>query len=149
MKLHDSLRISASGLSAERLRMDVISSNVANANTTRSPQGGPYRRQVALLASESPESQFKNALSRLRSEDSSVTQGVRIAGIKEDSSPNKRVYDPKHPDANDDGFVEYPNVDVMKEMVELITASRAYDANITVMNNTKNMLFRTLEIGQR
>ncbi|MCR4440980.1 MAG: flagellar basal body rod protein FlgC [Peptococcaceae bacterium] len=148
MNIFKAMRISATGLSAERLRMDVISANIANANSTRSPGGGPYKRQVALLAAvKSGANSFKNLLknSEKKVED---LQGVRVVGIVEDGSPPKRVYDPKHPDALPDGYVEYPNVDVMKEMVELITASRAYEANITVLNSTKSMALKTLEIGQ-
>ncbi|MDD2212097.1 MAG: flagellar basal body rod protein FlgC [Clostridia bacterium] len=147
MDLLKSLNISASGLSAERLRMDVISSNIANANSTQTVKGSPYRRRVALLAPQSTPENFKNIL-----QDSLKNKipysGVRVAGIVEDSSPLKRVYDPQHPQASADGYVEYPNVDVMKEMVELITASRAYEANVTALNSTKNMFLKTLEIGR-
>lgn len=147
MKAFDALRISATGLSAERLRMDVISSNIANANSIRTQEGGPYRRQVALLAPiEKEENSFKSILNKEQNEE--YGKGVKIAGIIEDKSPLKMVYDPKHPDANKEGYVAYPNVNVMKEMVELITASRAYDANITAMNATKNMFLKTLEIGR-
>lgn len=148
MNIFKAMRISATGLSAERLRMDVISSNIANANSTRSAAGGPYKRQVALLAAvKNGASSFKNLLknSKQAAED---LEGVRVVGIVEDNSPPKRVYDPKHPDATPDGYVEYPNVDVMKEMVELITASRAYEANITVLNSTKSMALKALEIGK-
>lgn len=146
MSIFQSLSISASGLSAERLRMDVISSNIANANSTQTADGGPYRRKVALLAPGTAES-FKSML-----QDSLKKQvpysGVRVVGIVEDTSPLKRVYDPQHPQASADGYVEYPNVDIMKEMVELITASRAYEANVTAMDATKSMFLKTLEIGR-
>jgi flagellar basal-body rod protein FlgC len=147
MSLFKSLGISASGLSAERLRMDVISSNIANANSTQTVKGGPYRRRVALLAPQKNEESFKNILQDSLKNMPSYS-GVRVAGIIEDSSPLKRVYDPEHPHASADGYVEYPNVDVMKEMVELITASRAYEANVTALNSTKNMFLKTLEIGR-
>ncbi len=148
MNIFDSLNISASGLSAERLRMDVISSNIANANTTRTAKGGPYRRQIALLApDEGSATSFKAALGRAQEKELS-SGGVRVVKIMEDPSPTKKVYDPKHPDASSDGYVEYPNVDVMKEMVEMITASRAYEANITTLNATKNIFMKTLEIGR-
>lgn len=148
MNIFGALKISASGLSAERLRLDTISANIANANTTRTENGGPYRRQVALLAPmQNEEKSFKNVLRRAQGEMSSAA-GVRVVGISEDPTPNKRVYDPKHPDADSDGYVEYPNVDIMKEMVEAITASRAYEANVTAMNSTKSMFLKALEIGR-
>lgn len=148
MNILDSLNISASGLSAERLRMDVISSNIANANSTRTAKGGPYRRQIALLApDELSNNGFKAALGHARERELSC-EGVRVVKIIRDPSPTKKVYEPKHPDASSDGYVEYPNVDVMKEMVEMITASRAYEANITTLNATKSMFMKTLEIGR-
>jgi len=148
MNIFQALRISASGLSAERLRMDTISANIANANTTRTEKGGPYRRQVALLAPmENQEGSFKDVLRRAQGAQPQAA-GVRVVGIVEDPSPTKRVYDPKHPDADNEGYVEYPNVDVMKEMVEAITASRAYEANVTALNSTKSMFLKALEIGK-
>lgn len=148
MNLFQALRISASGLSAERLRMDTISSNIANAGTTRTEKGGAYKRQVAVMAAAEPEKRsFKDVLAQAGTE-KIKPRGVRVVGIYEDNSPLKRVYDPKHPDAGPEGYVEYPNVDVMKEMVEVITASRAYEANVTVLNSTKSMFMKTLEIGR-
>jgi flagellar basal-body rod protein FlgC len=147
MNLFKTLNISASGLSAERLRMDVISSNIANAGSTRSAKGGPYRRQVALLAPQNRQESFQKTLQDSLNRQAPYS-GVRVAGIVEDQSPFKKVYDPKHPHASPDGYVEYPNVDVMKEMVELITASRSYEANVTVLNSTKSMFLKTLEIGR-
>jgi flagellar basal-body rod protein FlgC len=148
VNLFQALKISASGLSAERLRMDIISSNIANASSTRTEKGGAYRRQVAVLATAEPErNSFKEALLQANSS-GGYPRGVRVVDIHEDESPLKKVYDPKHPDAGPDGYVEYPNVDVMKEMVEAITASRAYEANVTVLNTTKSMFLKTLEIGR-
>lgn len=148
MNIFQALKISASGLSAERLRLDTISANIANANTTRTEKGGPYRRQVALLAPmRHRENSFKDILRQAQG-DMPPVAGVRVVGISEDPTPNKLVYDPKHPDANRDGYVEYPNVDIMKEMVEAITASRAYEANVTAMNSTKSMFLKALEIGK-
>lgn len=148
MNIFKAMKISASGLSAERLRMDVISSNIANANSTRSVNKGPYKRQVALLASI--KDQTGSFFSLLKKEEQKKEQfsGVRVASIVEDPTPTKKVYDPNHPDAGPDGYVEYPNVEVMKEMVEMITASRAYEANVTVLNSTKSMALKTLEIGR-
>jgi len=148
MNIFQALKISASGLSAERLRMDTISANIANANTTRTEKGGAYRRQVALLAPmENQANSFQEALRKAQGSMPPVA-GVRVVGISEDPTPNKRVYDPKHPDADSEGYVEYPNVDIMKEMVEAITASRAYEANVTALNSTKSMFLKALEIGK-
>lgn len=147
MQLLKSMGISASGLSAERLRMDIISSNIANANSTQTVQGGPYRRQVAILAPQKNCGGFKNAL-QASLQKIPPYSGVKVAAIMDDPAPLKRVYDPEHPHASADGFVDYPNVDVMREMVELITASRAYEANVTALNSTKNMIMKTLEIGR-
>lgn len=148
MNIFKAMRISASGLSAERMRMDVISSNIANANSTRTAAGGPYRRRVALLAAVKEQAgRFKNIL-KGETQKQAELQGVRVVAIAQDPSPTKKVYDPTHPDAAADGYVEYPNVDVMKEMVEMITASRAYEANVTALNSTKNMALKTLDIGK-
>ncbi|HHZ16606.1 MAG TPA: flagellar basal body rod protein FlgC [Peptococcaceae bacterium] len=146
MDLFHALNTSATGLSAERLRMDVISSNIANANTTRTEKGGAYRRRVAVLAPQNAPSFQQVLQNSLRKQ--APYSGVRVAEVVEDSSPLKRVYDPTHPDAGPDGYVDYPNVDIMKEMVELITASRSYEANATVLNSTKSMFLKTLEIGR-
>mgnify|MGYP000943111047 CR=1 FL=1 len=143
----NAIKSSASGLSAERLRMDVISSNIANAQTTRTAKGGPYRRQVVLLAPQKEQNSFQNILQNTLRKQAPYS-GVKVAAIVEDQAPLKRVYDPTHPDAGEDGYVVYPNVDVMTEMVELITASRSYEANVTVLNATKSMLLKTLEIGR-
>ena len=137
-------RIAASGLTAERLRMDTIANNLANANTTRTPEGGPYRRQVPVFApildrvmrgGGSPSGSFSGG-------------GVQVVGVLSDPSPPRLVYDPQHPDANADGYVEMPNVHVVKEMVDLITATRAYEANIAALNSAKSMAQRALEIGR-
>jgi flagellar basal-body rod protein FlgC len=130
--MFDSLRISASGMSAERLRMDVVAANIANADTTRGPDGQPYRRREVVL---SPGGSFDEVL-----------HGVQVAGIVEDQSPPRRVYDPGHPDADAQGYVSMPNVSPITEMVDLIGASRAYEANVTAMNVAKQMVNRALDI---
>ena len=137
MSLFDSLRISASGLSAERLRMDVVASNLANANTTKGADGQPYRRKEVVLQSAdgSGASSFQDVL-----------QGVEITGVVDDDSPLRRVYDPGHPDADAQGFVTLPNVNTVSEMVDLITATRGYEANVQAMNAAKQMFSRALEI---
>ncbi len=145
MSFFKALRISASGLTAERLRMDTISNNLANANTTRSVEGGPYRRQVPVFAPILDQS-MHGAKSPIHG--GSKGQGVQVVGIVSDPSPPRLVFDPQHPDANADGYVEMPNVHVVKEMVDLITATRAYEANVTALNSAKSMAQRALEIGR-
>jgi flagellar basal-body rod protein FlgC len=130
--MFESLRISASGMSAERLRMDVISANIANADSTTGPDGQPYRRQEVVLE---PGGSFDDVL-----------KGVQVAGIAEDQSPPRRVYDPGHPDADAQGYVSMPNVSPITEMVDLIGASRSYEANVTAMNASKQIVTRTLDI---
>lgn len=143
MGLFDSINISASGLTAERLRMDIISNNIANANVTRTPNGdGPYRRKIPIF---SEKRSFSDLLSSSRE---NLTSGVEVVRIEEDQSPFKLVYQPGHPDARPDGYVEYPNVDVVLEMVDLISASRAYEANMTVINDTKSMMQKTLDLSR-
>ncbi len=135
------LDISASGLTAQRLRMDIIASNIANANTTRTPEGGPYRRKVVIF-----EEQLKDAIGELTPWSSGEAKGVRVSGIVESKEPPRLVYDPAHPDADERGYVAMPNVSVVKEMTDMISASRAYEANLMVMNLARTMLNRTLDI---
>lgn len=139
--------ISASALTAERLRMDVISNNIANANTTRTLEGGPYIRQRVVFAPRfDPAPTFSPIVPTMTPEGLPV--GVRVTGIMKDPSPPKMVYDPGHPDANAEGYVAYPNVNVVNEMVDMISATRAYEANITVFNATKSMALQALTIGK-
>lgn len=146
MAFLNSINVSASGLTAEKLRMDVISRNIANVNTTRTADGTPYRRQVVVFREAEKQMPFSEYLS-----DASrklIGSGVKVVGIKEDKTPFKSVYDPGHPDADEQGYVKMPNVDVMTEMVNMISASRAYEANITAINSTKSMAMKALEIGR-
>ena len=145
MSVFKTFRIAASGLTAERLRMDTIAKNLANANTTRSADGGPYRRQVPIFA-PILERSMHGARSPIQR--GAQGQGVQVVGVVTDPSPPRLVYDPQHPDANADGYVEMPNVHVVKEMVDLITATRAYEANIAALNSAKSMAQRALEIGR-
>lgn len=137
MSIFSNFGISASGLTAQRLRMDTIANNIANIETTRTPEGGPYQRQVPLFASR--ESQ----------ETGQPGGGVRVQALLRDQSPFKRVYEPGHPDADEEGYVLMPNVELVKEMVDMIDASRAYEANVTALNTAKEMAQRALEIGRR
>lgn len=146
MGMFGGINASASGLTAERLRMDVISNNIANANTTRTAEGGAYRRQIVVFE---PRTQQNSFASMLDSEMGAGTgNGVRVVGIEKDNSPTRRVYDPNHPDANKEGYVELPNVNIVSEMVDMITATRAYEANVTAVNSAKNMALKALEIGK-
>ena len=143
MGLFDALNVSGSGLSAERLRMDVTAENLANAQTTRGPDGQPYRRKEVVLQQQG--GGFETALTSAMGS-STPAQGVEVAAIVEDPLPNRMIYDPGHPDANGEGYVEMPNVDPVTEMVDLISASRAYEANVTAMQTAKAMFSKTLEL---
>lgn len=150
MSIFNALNISASGLSAQRLRMDLISQNIANVSTTRDDNGNPYRRQTLVVAEKSDK--FSNLLtqaSSLRSNSELNGSGVKVTGIVEDHvTPMKEVYDPSHPDADENGYVTYPNVNTVTEMTNLIDATRSYEANVTAFNATKNMLLKGLEVGK-
>lgn len=134
MSIFSGMRISASALSAERLRLDVISSNIANVRTTRTDEGGAYVRKTAVFSEN-----YDEKLGML---------GVKTLKIEEDKSPLKKEYDPGHPDADEDGYVEYPNVDLLIEMSDLISASRAYESNVDTLNAQKSMISKALEIGR-
>ena len=148
MGLIQSLRTSASALMAQRLRMDVIANNVANMNTTRTAAGGPYRRQTVTFSEQGREVPFRDFLGHAsgRGRDGG---GVQVTAIVEDNTPPRRVHDPTHPDADADGFVLLPNIDVVTEMTDLLGASRAYQASVTVLNATKSMALDALRIGRQ
>ncbi|HUR86061.1 MAG TPA: flagellar basal body rod protein FlgC [Solirubrobacteraceae bacterium] len=146
MSLFDAIDTAASGLSAERMRMDVTAENLANAQTTRGADGQPYRRKVVTLQQDGG-SNFGATLDGAMGRGSAGgSGGVRVTGIAEDATPNRLVYDPGHPDADARGYVSMPNVQPVTEMVDLISASRAYEANVTVMQTAKSMFAKTLEI---
>lgn len=147
MGYFSSLEASASALTAQRLWMDTISQNIANASTTRTDKGTPYRRRLVVFEEKTPDVPFSEYLSR-SSKERYIGSGVRVTRIVEDSSPLKRVYDPGNPEADGEGYVSMPNVDIITEMVNMISASRAYEANITSINTTKNMALKALEIGK-
>lgn len=147
--MFSSLNITSSALTAQRLRMDVISSNVANVDSTRAKYVNgnwvPYRRKMVVL--ETKGDQFSNLLNKAMNK-GTVPSGVKVSRIVEDETPYKLVYNPDHPDANEDGYVQMPNVDPLKEMVDLINATRSYEANVTVFNASKSMLVKALDIGK-
>ncbi len=147
MSMFGGIDAAASGLTAERLRMDVISNNIANANTTRSVEGGAYhRRYVVFQPRERGREDFASVLRHKI--DNKAGNGVRAMKIEEDKTQGPLVYDPGHPDANADGYVERPNVNIVQEMVDMITASRAYEANAASINAAKGMVQSALNIGK-
>ncbi|MBE6044727.1 flagellar basal body rod protein FlgC [Clostridium thermopalmarium] len=143
MSAFSSIRISSSGLSAERLRMDTIASNIANVSTTRGENGQPYRRKVAVF-----QENLKQELNKNTNTYENKLNGVKAVGIIEDNSELRRVYDPTHPDADEEGYVLMPNVNILNEMADMIAATRAYEANVTAINSEKNMFMKALEIGR-
>lgn len=128
MGLYTSIEVSATGLSAERVAMDVIANNIANVNTTRTAEGGPFKRQLVVFAQKNESS-----------DSGSARAGVDVVGIAADQSPDKLVYDPSHPDADANGYVHMPNIEVVKEMVDMMAASRAYEANVTAIQEARQM----------
>ena len=145
MGMFDSMHISASGLAAERLRMDVISQNLANVNSTRGADGKPYRRhEVVFKASDNVPGTTSS--SAAGSTSGSQLHGVEAVAIVEDPSELRAVHDPSNPDADENGYVYYPNVNPVTEMVDMMTATRAYEANVTAMNAAKNMALKALDI---
>lgn len=142
MDLMSAMKVGAAGLSAQRTRMNVVSSNLANVNTTRTPEGGPYRRKEVILAATPVENSFGKALA------DSVSQPTVVA-VREDRGEFQKVYDPSHPDADAEGYVSMPNVNVMKEMVDMLSATRAYEANAAVINTVKTMAQKAIDIGNR
>ncbi len=141
-----SLDISGSGLTASRLRMDILSQNIANAATTRTEDGGPYRRKMVVYE-PAEQSSFKHMLQNKINE-TSTPKGVKVTKIVDDTSDFTPVYDPTHPDANEDGYVMMPNVNPIKETIDMMSATRAYDANITVFNAVKGMAVKALDMGR-
>lgn len=144
MGMFGAIDAAASGLTAERLRLDIISNNIANANTTRTAGGGAYRRQMVVFQPRTDQASFLQVLNK----QITAGQGVKVSGVVQDQSPLRRVYDPQHPDANSEGYVEMPNVHIVTEMVDMITATRSYEANVAAVNAAKSMALKALEIGR-
>ncbi len=139
MNLISGIDITASALNAQKTRLDIVAQNIANAQTTRTPNGGPYQRQVVSFESELLKHEGKSGAS---------LQSVKVAQVTTDHTPGQQVYNPQHPDAGPDGLVTMPNVNLSYEMVDLITASRAFEANLSVAKNARQMAMKTLEIGK-
>lgn len=146
MSFLNGIDICASGLTAQRLRMDVISNNLSNATTTRTEKGGPYRRQTVVFEARADKASDFGSV--LQDEIEKYGGGVRVKAIREDTSPFRRVYEPSNPDADKDGYVNYPNVNVVTEMVDMISATRSYEANITTLNSIKSMALKAIDIGR-
>lgn len=152
MGLFSSINVAASGLTAQRTRLDVVSNNIANADTTRTPEGGPFRRSRVIFRPRVQQPYWRSPFLP-KTLDNGVGQGVRIAEIEKDSDAKPRlVYDPTHPDAiktgPQKGYVEMPNVNIVEEMVDMISASRSYEANVAVVNGAKSMFQGALNIGR-
>jgi len=145
MDIFTAMDVSASALTAERTRMNIISSNLANANSTRTAEGGPYKRKDAVFAADPGKPSFGSTLSRISGRQPT---GVQVTQIVEDQSAPRLKYDPHHPDADQSGNVALPNVNVVEEMADMITASRAYEANVTAVQAAKAMAMKTLELGR-
>lgn len=139
--LNAAVSVAASALAAERTRIEVAVSNLANADSTRGPDGRPYRRRDVVLAADTGPT-FDSALGR------AAAVGVRVAGIAEDAEPSRRRFDPSHPDADGEGFVALPNVNAAEEMVDMVSAARAYQANLTAINLIRDLVQRSLELGR-
>jgi len=145
MNFLDALHISSSGLTAQRLRMNLISGNLANINTTRTQQGGPYKRKDAVFAAHTDHQSFGNIL---KSQMTGKSSEVKVVGIIDDPRPPQLKYDPQHPDADKNGYVAMPNINLIEEMVNMMSATRSYEANVTAVKATKNMALKALEIGR-
>ena len=142
MSLFTGINVSASGLTAQRLRMNTISSNIANVNTTRTEDGGPYRRKMPVFAAK-----LDNEIGNFTNESKQAGAGVEVTKIKESDKPPKLVYKPHHPDANEAGYVEMPNINITSEMTDIISATRSYEANVTALESAKSMAQSALKLG--
>ena len=148
MSMFSAFNINASGMTAQRYRMDIISENVANANTTRTADGNPYRRKVVTFAEKGGQTPFSHILGEAVYGHGYSGKGVKVTGVYEDyETEMNMVYDPSHPDADENGYVTYPNVNIITEMTNMIDASRAYEANATAFNASKSIALRGLELG--
>ena len=149
MAFLSSLDISGSALTASRLRMDVISENLANASATRTENGGPYKRKMVVYQTADGNQSFQSALDgRMEDVSEAVPGGVKVTGIVEDQTPSTPVYDPSDPDADEQGYVQMPNVDPVNEILDMMSVTRAYSANISALDAVKSMASKALDIGK-
>lgn len=147
MNMFSAFNVNASGMTAQRYRMDIISENLANASTTRTEDGTPYRRKVVTFAEKGSQTSFSRVLGNLSA--GYTGSGVKVSGVYEDTDTElKMVYDPSHPDADENGYVLYPNVDIVTEMTNMIDASRAYEANSTAFSASKSIALKGLELAK-
>src|SRR4051812_33265556 len=148
MDLFNLFAISGAGMSAQRSRMSVISGNLANVETTRTPEGGPYKRRDVVFAAVPLAGRFPDLLAENFDDRAQAPLGVEVADIRQSSRPPRKNFDPAHPDADSQGYVQLPDINVMEEMVDLLSAVRSYEANLSVYNTTKNLVRRLLEVGR-
>jgi len=144
MSLLTSIDVSSSGLTAERKRMNTISSNIANANVTRTPEGGPYRRKDVVFGTKEVDTEFAKVMDEQMK---GAVNGVEVKDVVSDLKAPRMVYDPNHPEANPEGYVAYPNVNTVEELTNMIEAQRSYEANVTALNASKRMALKALDIG--
>jgi flagellar basal-body rod protein FlgC len=145
MDIYDALRTSSSGLSAQRMRMNLISANLANVNTTRTPEGGPYRRKEVVFEARAKSTSFRDVLQSRQGRQPAEVNAIKVF---DDPRPAVMKFDPGHPDADEQGYVRLPNVNMMEEMVNMISATRSYEANVAAVKASKDMALKALEIGK-
>jgi flagellar basal-body rod protein FlgC len=148
MDLFKIFSISGAGMSAQKSRMTVVAGNLANTETTRTPEGGPYKRRDVIFQAVPIGEDFSDSMRATLSEDTEGPQAVEVAGIKQSSRPARKVFDPNHPDASPEGYVSLPDINLMEEMVDMMSAVRSYEANLTTFNTTKSLIRRLLDIGR-
>ena len=145
MDFMTAIDVGASGLKAERTRLNVISMNLANAKTTRTVEGGPYRRKEVIFKETDVASPFSGAMQSALDRE---VKGVRVESVQDDKRPLRQVYEPNHPDANEEGYVSYPDINIVEEMTNMLAAMRSYEANVTTISTAKTMFSKALEIGR-
>lgn len=145
MNFFDAIQSSGSGLSAQRIRMNLITNNLANSQTTKTAEGGPYKRKLAVFTTQPLKTDFDSVL---KGQMDNTSSEVKVSDIVDDKRQPVLKYDPMHPDADADGFVAMPNINITEEMVDMLSASRSYEANVTAISTTKAMVFKALEIGR-
>ncbi|MCF0151347.1 MAG: flagellar basal body rod protein FlgC [Firmicutes bacterium] len=148
MSFLNSLNIVASGLTAQQQRLDVISENITNSATTRTEQGGAYRRKMVVFEAQNSGASFRSAMNKAMQKAQPLQGGVKVTAIVEDPTDFQQVYDPTHPDADENGFVDMPNVDTVKEITDAMAATQAYSADVTALNTLKSVISKGLEIGR-
>jgi flagellar basal-body rod protein FlgC len=147
MDLFKIFSISGSGMAAQKSRMSVVAGNLANSETTRTAEGGPYRRRDVIFQAAPPPGEFSDELADVAAGRESA-RGVEVAGVKQSHRPPRKIFDPNHPDANGDGYVSLPDINPMEEMVDMLSAVRSYEANLSAFNTTKSLIRKILDIGR-